>query len=203
MSRSGRKGRPAWRAARLGQEPRLVVAAGKEPGPMEGHRRHQIGLGQELGPRPGQPAAEGGRQIGPVGMLEGEQQGRGCRHRSGTPPGPGRRPAGPSGRPGRAHRPPARPRRDSRSAGRRAVPGTRSPTSSRRRARRPPFRRRGPGRSRRSAAAGPDRGAGRSPGGGWRRSWLSLAPAPAPANQAGGRELALVYFREAERILPA
>ena len=42
---------------------------------MERHRRHQIGLCQELGPRPGQPAAEGRRQIGPIGMLEGEQQG--------------------------------------------------------------------------------------------------------------------------------
>ena len=57
----------------LGQQGSLVVAAGPEPGPMERHRGDQIRLGQKLRTGPRQPAPEERRQIGPVGMFEGEQ----------------------------------------------------------------------------------------------------------------------------------
>ncbi len=57
----------------LRQQGRLVVAPGPEPRPMQRHRGHQIGLGQQFLAGARQPAAEKRRQIGAIGMFEGQQ----------------------------------------------------------------------------------------------------------------------------------
>ena len=159
---------------------------------MERHRRHEIRLGQELGPGPGQPAAEERRQIGPVGVLEGEQHrpaaGIVAQHRPG--PVEDRR----AGRQAAQSVCAAQLELEGKAAARAtaAAPGIRLPASRPGRARPPraPLRR----RSRRSAAAGPGR-AGRP---GRRRSDARRACAMLPL-MVRGRPLP---FALASRIVP-
>ena len=53
-----------------GQQQRLIVAAHEQPPPMERHRGYQVGRWEEIGARPCHPAATGPRDVGPVAMLE-------------------------------------------------------------------------------------------------------------------------------------
>ena len=53
---------------------RLIVAAPEKRGPVTGNRNHEVGTIENLGARAPHPAPEGGREMGPVRVLESEDQ---------------------------------------------------------------------------------------------------------------------------------
>ena len=65
-----------WRRANngAGQQESLVISARQETPPMKRHGRDQVGLGQKLRSGPRHPAAAGARDVGPVTMLERQDQ---------------------------------------------------------------------------------------------------------------------------------
>ena len=56
------------------QQGRLVVAPGEEPRPVQRHRRHQFGIGEQGAPGARHPSAERRRRVRAVSVLEGEDQ---------------------------------------------------------------------------------------------------------------------------------
>ncbi len=63
---------PGLAAEGMGQQRRLVVAAVKQPRPMQRHRHDQVGPGGQGPAGAGQPFPESRRRVGAVCVLEGE-----------------------------------------------------------------------------------------------------------------------------------
>jgi hypothetical protein len=62
---------PPWLGVDLG---RLIVASGEQAPGVQRNGHDQVGVGDQLGRRPRQPAGEQGAQLRPVGVLELQDQ---------------------------------------------------------------------------------------------------------------------------------
>ena len=58
----------------MGEESRLIVAALKQPGPMQRHRDEEIGAGEDIRSRAVHPAPERASDMGAITVLQPEHQ---------------------------------------------------------------------------------------------------------------------------------